>query len=116
MQADMHNLFPAVGELNGDRKNFRFDFTLAKPKQYGECKFSVDFKAKRARIKEDIRGIIARDYLYFNKQYGMRLSKQEMKKYKAWNKQYPADDWEIERNKRIGKIQGNLNEYIDKVK
>lgn len=112
MQADMHNLFPAVGELNADRSNFRFDFELAQPERYGECNFNVDFKAKRARVKEDIRGIIARDYLYFNKQYKMKLSKQELKKYKAWNKQYPADEWEIERNKRIKKVQGNLNPFI----
>lgn len=112
MQADMHNLFPAVGELNGDRSNFRFNFDIAQPERYGECKFSVDFKAKRVKVKEDIRGIIARDYLYFNKQYNMKLSKQELRKYKAWNKSYPADEWEKERNKRITKKQGNANPFI----
>jgi deoxyribonuclease-1 len=112
MQADMHNLFPAVGELNGDRKNFRFDFSLPKQGQYGECRFNVDLKAKRVKVKEELRGVIARDYLYFNKQYGMKLSKQELKKYKAWNKKYPPTSWEIERNKRIAKKQGNLNPFI----
>ena len=112
MQADMHNLFPAVGELNADRKNFRFDFEVAEPKQYGQCKFNVLFKQKRARVREELRGVIARDYLYFNKYHNMRLSKQEMKKYTAWNKQYPADVWEIKRNKRITKIQGNSNQFI----
>jgi len=112
MQADMHNLFPAVGELNADRSNYRFDFELAQPKQYGECQFNVLFKQKRARVKEDIRGIIARDYLYFQKRYSMKLSKQETKKYNAWNKQYPPNKWEIERNKRIAKKQGNKNNFI----
>ena len=112
MQADMHNLFPAVGELNGDRSNFRFDFEAANGGQYGECKFDVLFKQRRARVKEDIRGIIARNYLYFNKHYGMKLSKQELNKFNAWNKQYPADKWEIERNKLIAKKQGNLNPFI----
>ena len=113
MQADMHNLFPAVGELNADRKNFRFDFAEADGGQYGECRFDVIFKLKRARVKEDIRGIIARDYLYFNKQYGMKLSKQEMKKFKAWNKLYRPSEWEIERNNRIAKKQDNLNKFIN---
>lgn len=45
---------------------------------------------------------------------GMKLSKQEMKKYQAWNKEYPADEWEIERNKRIAKKQGNVNPFISK--
>lgn len=62
MQADKHNLFPAVGELNADRSNFRFDFELAKPERYGECKFNVDFKQRRAFVKEEIRGVIARDF------------------------------------------------------
>ena len=112
MQADMHNLFPAVGELNADRKNFRFDFKEAKSGRYGACEFNVLFKEKKAKVRKEIRGVIARDYLYFNKQYGMKLSKQELRKYKVWNKQYPADEWEIEKNKRIGTIQGNSNEFI----
>lgn len=56
--------------------------------------------------------MIARDYLYFNQHYKMKLLKQEFKKYQVWNKQYPPNTWEIERNKRIAKIQGNLNEFI----
>lgn len=112
MQADMHNLFPAVGELNADRKNFRFDFALAQPKRYGQCQFEVDFKSRRAKVKEEIRGVIARDYLYFAQRYGMKLSKQELKKYTIWNKRYAPDNWEIERNRRISQIQGNRNQFI----
>jgi deoxyribonuclease I len=113
MQADMHNLFSAVGELNADRKNFRFDFEEAHKAQYGECTFNVLFKQKRVKVRKEIRGIIARDYLYFNKHYKMKLSKQELKKFITWNKQYPADQWEKERNKRIAKKQGNLNKFIE---
>jgi len=112
MQADMHNLFPAIGELNADRKNYRYDFELPFQGQYGQCEFNVLFKQKRARVREEIRGVIARDYLYFHKRYKMKLSKQELRKYQDWNKRYPPDAWEIERNKRISKIQGNLNEFI----
>jgi len=42
----------------------------------------------------------------------MKLSKQEFKKYNYWNKKYPPSAWEIERNKRIAKRQGNLNSFI----
>ena len=114
MQADMHNLFPSIGELNADRSNYRYDFELPSKSQYGQCEFNVLFKQKRARVREEIRGIIARDYLYFHKRYDMKLSKQELKKYQAWKKQYPPSDWEIERNKRIAQRQGNLNEFIRK--
>lgn len=43
----------------------------------------------------------------------MNLSKQKLKKYTAWNKQYPPNKWEIERNNRITKIRGNSNEFIN---
>jgi deoxyribonuclease-1 len=112
MQADMHNLYPAVGELNADRSNFRFDFELPSKGQYGECRFQVDFKDRRAKVREELRGTAARTYLYFNKQYSIKLSNQELKKFEAWNKMYPADAWERERNLRVQKIQGNSNEFI----
>ncbi|MDD5401102.1 MAG: endonuclease [Sulfurimonas sp.] len=115
MQADMHNLQPAIGELNADRSNFRFDFELPKQGQYGECKFEVDFKADRAKVREELRGVIARTYLYFNKQYGMKLSTQELKKFEVWDRQHPPSEWEKERNHRIAKKQGNLNEFIVKI-
>jgi deoxyribonuclease-1 len=113
MQADMHNLVPSIGELNGDRSNYRYDFELAQPGQYGECRFEVDFKERRARVKEDIRGNIARVYLYMSERYGMTLSKQERQKFEVWHKEDPADAWEQERNKRIQKVQGNINRFID---
>ncbi len=112
MQADMHNLVPTVGELNADRSNYRFDFELPNATQYGACEFEVIFKERRARVKQDIRGNIARSYLYMNDQHGMTLSKQEIKKYKAWNKEDPIDAWEQARNLKILKIQGNLNTFI----
>jgi deoxyribonuclease-1 len=112
MQADMHNLQPAIGELNADRSNLKYDFELPTPGQYGMCQFEVDFKADRARVREELRGVIARTYLYFNKQYDMKLSKQELQKYEAWDKRYPPDIWEIERDKRITQKQGNKNTFI----
>lgn len=112
MQADLHNLQPAVGELNGDRSNYRYGLIPSVADQYGACNFKVDFKAKRAEPKPDIRGNIARTYFYFQKVYGMKISKQEIKMLKAWDKQDPVDVWEIERNKRIEKVQGNANSFI----
>lgn len=113
MQADMHNLQPAIGELNGDRSNLRYDFELPMAGQYGMCQFEVDFKGKRAKVKEELRGVIARTYLYFNKQYDMQLSKQDRQRFEAWNKTYPPSDWEKERNRRIEKVQGNANTFIE---
>ncbi len=112
MQADMHNLVPAIGELNGDRSNLRYDFEEARKGQYGECRFEVDFDQDRTRIKKDIRGDVARTYLYMADRYKMKLSPQELNKFSAWNKEDPVDAWEVEKNKRIKAIQGNGNTWI----
>lgn len=48
MEADKQNLVPAIGEINGDRSNFRYAEapTNLKYTQYGNCKVYTDFKAK----------------------------------------------------------------------
>ncbi len=61
MEADMHNLVPAIGELNSDRANYKFGADNPKVGQYGKCNFQVDFKAKRAYVKDEIKGDIAKN-------------------------------------------------------
>ena len=100
-----HNLVPAIGELNANRSNFRYGADKPKVGMYGECKFEVDFDVKRAYVKDDIKGDIARAYLYMSKTYNINLSDQERKMMEAWDKQDPIDEWEIEKNKRINKIE-----------
>ncbi|RXJ79342.1 endonuclease [Arcobacter sp. F2176] len=113
MEADMHNLVPAIGELNADRSNFRYGIIEGEKRAYGkDIDFEVDFKARRAEPKDDIRGNIARTYFYFEDTYGMKISKQERQLFNAWDKLDPVDEWEIERNKRIESILENLNRFI----
>ena len=112
MEADMHNLVPAIGEVNGDRSNYRYGADIPKTGQYGQCKFQVDFKNKRAYPKEDIRGDIARIYFYMSDRYNVNLSKAERKMMEVWNKQDPVSNWEIIKNQRVKKLQGNSNPYV----
>ncbi|AZL53717.1 deoxyribonuclease [Aliarcobacter skirrowii] len=112
MEADMHNLVPAIGEVNADRSNFRFGADLPKKGMYGNCEFEVNFKDRRAYPKKEIRGDIARIYLYMSDKYNINLSNQERKLMEAWNKQDPVDEWERIKNKRVEKLQGNLNPYV----
>ncbi|EAJ0908372.1 deoxyribonuclease [Campylobacter jejuni] len=99
MEADKQNLVPAIGEINGDRSNFRYAEapTNLKYTQYGNCKVYTDFKAKRFYPANYSKGWIARSYLYMSKTYNIRLSDQERKLMEAWDKQYPMD----EKEKRI---------------
>ncbi len=112
MEADMYNLVPAVGEVNGDRSNFKFGMIEGENRAYGSCDVEIDFKAKRAEPKPSIRGDIARIYFYMSKKYKVKLSKQQRQLMTAWDKKDPIDAWERERNLRIEKIQGNKNKYI----
>ncbi len=112
MEADLFNLVPAVGEVNGDRSNFSFGDLSSTPNMYGNCDFKVDFKTKRAQPSEGTRGQIARTYLYMADKYGLKLSSQDQQLYNAWNNMYPVSDWEAERNTRIAKIMGWDNSFV----
>ena len=74
MEADLHNLVPAIGEINGDRSNYRFSLLPQTRGQYGQCAFKVDFKARKAEPPPATRGMIARIYLYMADEYKLRLS------------------------------------------
>ena len=112
MEGDMHNLVPAIGEVNGDRSNFRFSQWNATPTQYGQCPMVVDFKLKQVQPPEHSRGAIARAYLYMADRYGLKLSKKESQLYNVWHKQNPPSRWECQRNALIKEKQGNENRFI----
>lgn len=101
MEGDMMNLVPAIGEVNGDRSNFKYGMIEGEPRIYGQCDFEVDFKAKVAEPAPNIRGDIARIYFYMSDTYKINLSKQQRQLMEAWDKADPVDEWERERNERI---------------
>ncbi|OCG44879.1 deoxyribonuclease [Gilliamella sp. Choc5-1] len=112
MEGDMHNLQPSIGEVNGDRSNYHYSQFTKEFNQYGSCKTAVDFKTRKFQPREKIRGKIARTYLYMSDKYKINLSDQEKKLMAAWDKMFPPEKWECERNKHIAKIQGNDNKFI----
>jgi len=112
MEGDMHNLVPSIGEVNGDRLNFKYSHNTPNKRQYGECPVEIDFKYRRISVKQDIHGDIARIYFYMSDKYNINLSKKEIKLFTAWNIEDPVDAWEIEKNKRVHATQGNYNKYI----
>lgn len=112
MEADLHNLVPAIGEVNGDRSNYSFAALAGEPRRYGRCDMEVDFKARKVEPPAARRGDIARAYFYMRDQYGIRLSRQQRQLFEAWHRLDPVDDWEIRRNRLIADIQGNSNPYI----
>ena len=112
MEADMHNLTPAIAEINSDRGNLNYGNKLPEIGQYGNCKAQADFKNKLFYPKEDIRGDIARIYFYMSEKYNIALSNDEMVMFKAWNKNDPVSQWEKTKNDRVKRLQGNGNRFV----
>ncbi|MBR9883767.1 MAG: deoxyribonuclease I [Oceanospirillales bacterium] len=105
IESDMMNLVPAVGELNGDRSNFRYGMISGETRRYGACDFEVDFKARVAEPRPEVRGDIARTYFYMADKYGLKLSRKQTQLFQAWDRLDPIDDWERERARRIAELQ-----------
>lgn len=112
IESDLHNLQPSVGEVNGDRANFMYGQWRGGEGQYGQCAMKVDFKNKLAEPPQQARGAIARTWFYMRDQYKISMSSQQTQLMTAWSKLNPVNSWECERDKRIARVQGNHNPYV----
>lgn len=113
-EGDLHNLYPSVGEVNGDRANYKFVENLANAKfTYGQCQMRIDSKKEMAEPPESSRGMIARSYLYMHNAYDIALSKEQLNQFIRWDEQYAPSKIECRRNELIKKVQGNVNPFID---
>jgi deoxyribonuclease-1 len=113
MEADMYNLVPAIGEVNGDRSNYRFDMIQGEKREYGKCNMEIEDRV--AEPPDDKFGDIARTYMYMEAAYKRGvIAQSNIKLFEAWNKMDPVDKWECERARLIEKIQGNKNTILEK--
>lgn len=111
MQADMYNLYPAIGAVNAMRSNFNFQMLPGEESSFGSCAMKIaDRKVEPPALA---RGQIARTYFYMQDVYPLyRMSRQQEQLMGAWNKMYPVDEWECTRAKRIEAAQGNENKFV----
>ncbi|MBE0507253.1 MAG: endonuclease [Marinospirillum sp.] len=112
MEADMHNLTPAIGEVNADRSNYNFGMLPGTQPQHGACPVAVDFQNRTVEPRDAVKGRIARVYFYMADRYGMSLSRQQERLMMAWHRMYPPDAWEVERDRRIARIMGHHNPFV----
>ena len=112
MQADLYNLQPTIGEVNGMRSNYKMSIIRGEDRIFGKCDFEIKNKMVEPALK--IRGNIARTYLYMNETYTnyITLTKDEIKLFQKWDNLDPVDDWECKRAEQIRKIQGNENHIL----
>lgn len=112
MEGDLHNLVPSIGEVNGDRSNFRFGVLPGEPSQYGRCQIEIDSKQRTAEPRDAIKGDIARIYFYMADRYKLKLSRQQQQLFSTWNRLDPVDQWELERDRRIAQYMGHSNPFV----
>lgn len=113
MQADMYNLQPAIGEVNGLRSNYPFGEIAGERRDFGAC--DMEIQNKLAEPPASIRGDIARTYLYMHAVYPdfdiiNETNRAEMER---WDQADPVDAWECARNERIRNIQKSRNPILD---
>lgn len=119
MYNDLHNLVPAIGEVNKLRAHYRF-VDRVQSRSSGDimsfCEMAIDEKSHQVQPPPHIKGVIARAHLYMAEVYGVKLQNQQIVQYRRWNREYPPSAWEIEWNKRIARIDGTNNTYISNYK
>ena len=112
MQADLYNLQPAIGEVNGLRSNYQIAIIKGESREFGKC--DIEIQSKKVEPSEKIRGDVARTYMYMEQNYPKYINFNNSIKnlINKWDKDDPVDDWERLRADKIYKIQGNLNHII----
>lgn len=105
---DLRNLYPAVPEINRDRKDMRWCDRQG-GFEYGTTGFRIFFKEGGVEgcvnPPDRIKGDIARTMQYMIQTYGIESSTKEDQMYKRWSVLDPVDDWERKRESMIKKIQ-----------
>ena len=109
MEADLFNLIPAISKVASKRES-RLFFDVVKPEfSVGNLKFDDDFIEPRDEVKGDI----ARVYLYMDARYDLNLSKQQKETYFRWHALDPVDRHECSVAKIILKVQGGENSLVE---
>ncbi len=120
MEADLHNLFPVVGEVNALREDLPMgvlDLPSRPSKatyRFGRCTTEIDHGVFLPR--REVRGDLARAYKYMNLAYpGLGIVDDAHRAlFDAWDDEDPPDAWERKRNSRIAERQGNGNVFIER--
>ncbi|MBN9289508.1 MAG: hypothetical protein BGO43_13120 [Gammaproteobacteria bacterium 39-13] len=118
MHTDLHNIVPAIGEVNQARNDYRFGefYQESREQKYNfhGCKIIIDTKYRVVEPRDEVKGMIARAHLYLANTYSFKLSANQEEMFKRWNKTYPPSDWEVKWNMKVKEAQGNDNIYISK--
>lgn len=113
IEADMHNFYPALKNINKARGSTPFGLIEGERRDFGRCDFEFDNRRRLVEPRPASRGNIARAMLYMHDSYGLPIYKRQGILLKKWNRQDPPDAEERQRNDLIANRQGTRNRFID---
>lgn len=121
MRSDLHHLMATFIHPNGVRGNLPFGVVR------GKGDYANDAGAKRGQgvfePPDAVKGRVARSVLYFyaryydrnisNGAFGDAFWNSKLDMLLDWNRRFPPDAWEKQRNSIVESFQGNRNPFID---
>jgi deoxyribonuclease I len=113
MESDLHNLVPAVREINSLRRDYAYaELPTLSHDHPNRFHFYVDKKRQLADPREEVRGMAARITLYMSEKYDVKLPQDHKRQLEIWNGRYPPSAWERRWHQQVCAIQGDINPYI----
>jgi len=117
-EGDLHNLFPAVKNLNSARGKRLFGEIPgagARELTIGDKTFTCDFQLEGNLVepRRVAKGNLARGILYMCAEYGFPVDPDMLVVLKKWNKSDKPTVFERKRNDLIAQVQGTRNKFID---
>lgn len=113
MEADLHNLYPSLANINQARSNHLFGIIEGEAREFGECDFERDNTADLAEPRPIARGNVARSIFYMHTEYGAPIDERMATVLRRWHCEDPPSAQERRRNDVIEAIQGTRNPFID---
>ncbi|MBZ4421086.1 endonuclease [Myxococcus sp. RHSTA-1-4] len=113
-KSDLHHLFPTDSKANARRSSFPFGEVVNVKWSQGGAKLGTDAQGRTVFEPPDShKGNVARAMFYFSATYGRAIPEAEEAVLRQWNKLDAVDAAEVERNRRIANIQGNVNAFVE---
>lgn len=113
------NLFPSVGQINGDRSNKPYAESISggDVKTYrgqGEHGRTITITSRVAIPPKKMRGDFARIAFYYESKFGVELNARQKEMFAKWDREDPVSAEEIDRNRRIKRVTGIGNPFVEK--
>ncbi|MCE9673245.1 endonuclease [Myxococcus stipitatus] len=113
-KSDLHHLFPTDSKANSRRSSFPFGVVVNVKWSQDGAKLGTDAKGNTVFEPPDShKGNVARAMFYFSATYNKDIPADEEAVLKQWNKLDAVDAAEIDRNRRVANIQGNVNQFVE---